>query len=361
MPEDQLTELLALLMKLQPQIACSAASRWRRLGNEQREAGAPQPMLGDSVRVRTQVPGRGWERVDLEIRGREEHGKDVVVWVEVKRDMWQESRPGQVLGYEAELEKRCGDGGCAHAVVYLTRAGVDRPPDFTGCHDDWTNFGRWLFEEFGEDLMVRDFVEYLKEEWLLMTALTADDLEVLKRQHRARLAAEQLLEQANVGIEEFANERALGEWPSEGRWPAKFSGWAEKWGALDDMYWSYVFPGDDEASSRALEWGLFRPVRGSDEEELVFRAGLDWWYRDGAQGDDRRAQVEKLLEQLEPRFHPYEISYGEFIHRKLHRSLSVKELEKIVDRGLEAQARCLAEFVVDALGASMDAVRAIDG
>lgn len=335
MPENQLTETLALVLQLHPRLASDLVSRWTEVA------------VGPLRRVDTEV-SVDRQSVDLELVAEDANGQEIVAWIEVKRGMSHESGPGQVRGYRDRLDRRCEGLDRRGWVVYLTRAGVESA-EGTDVHDNWTSLGEWLEARYAARLpLVADFVKYLKEESLLMSPLSLNDVEVLAHQGGAQERVAQLLDLAGSEIRKAAGDLGL---EVSSRQPRSFLRWGECWGRVD-LYENYSLAEASHQGPLLIEWNLRRrdSAAGSEGKGVTFAAGLTWVDTEATPWLGMEAERNVLL-GAEPPFTDYADNYS-----RLYRWLGPSELGK-AGPALEDQAERLSEFVATAFRDAIDAYR----
>src|SRR4051794_9327849 len=182
--ENQHTEALAAVLEADPELARKLAGEW--LDIKPHHVGGP-------ARMRTQVPARGLERVDLELRFGPVGYPDRIVWVEVKVDS-DLSSDDQLKRYWKALLRLPAR---AHALVLLQRWDVHRPSrellpvDWCPSSNpalvrtDWQIIARLLAEAPTSGLardLVGHFLAYLREGNMAMTdSLQSHHLVALER------------------------------------------------------------------------------------------------------------------------------------------------------------------------------------
>lgn len=344
-PEGRLSEMLCLLLQVDPDLVRQLVgflTGW-------------EPLEGE-VQIHTEVPTRLGKFVDLEIR--QELPNRRIVWIEIKRDLKGESSEGQVAGYLRELSELCGDSGMG-CVVYLPRPGVLDPNpaphgQVTYRYTDWTEIGSWM-EAQGEQRgpLIRDFVQYLKEEQLYVTGLDTAGLEQLENRVPDRFA--KLIVQAKDRIESGVG--AMGVDASQATFrPSDAGKWVLGWGRQDT--WAH-FPlpeGTPGYGQMKLEWNLRERLSGEHLGAVVFGAGLTWT---AEAGDPWFGEAELLDAALESqngmRFDAYEDDRLRFF-----RWLGPGEIVS-ASADFNGQVAELTNFVIKAFGDGVAGLKQLEG
>jgi hypothetical protein len=341
--EAELTELLALLLESDGDFARELVKRWT----------GRYP--GGEVRIATEVTKR-CGRIDLELDARGNDPAGALVWVETKRDMLGPSSADQLSRYQTELKELLGDAKALGKVVYLTRHGVSTPKGFEpeGFPETWQTLGEWATARPTQTALARDFVDYLKEEMLMVEPLVEDDFEVLERQHRAHGAARLVFEGAFAIIDRAMQDDGL----FMSSTVPKIDKWPERWPASRDTtnYVAYEPPQTMRADwphGLFVEWNLNRRITGPQDGKVALAAGLTWWRGEGPEwaGLDATRQV-------------LEDAGGFCDYRddcpRLFRFIQPADLVR--DKHTpEEQAREVAKWVTDALSVATAALRSNPG
>jgi len=285
-PEGQLSEMFALLLKIEPDLATGLVEEWT--GWDVRSKGFD---------VDTEIYTRSGRFVDLQIALNVSPRK--WIWIEIKRDLPGESSEGQVAAYVEDLSKKCQGDEQGH-VVYLPRPGVPDPkppeiPPVTYEATDWTEVGIWLQESpWAKRPFVADFLSLLKEETLFMERIDLSEINGLDRGSPNRFAA--LIEESRKRIVSWAEDEPGVDSEHGGFGPTQPITWVTNWGKKTNA----TFPLEAEVGKDRpllLEWNLRKREEGLHVGEVVFAAGLTWWDLEMPGWDDLASQIENYMNE----------------------------------------------------------------
>lgn len=322
--ENQLTEVVALLLESDSGFASRAVHHLAKL--------KPSGEVGIHTQ-KHEKHGLKTLRPDIQVKW-----PGGLVWVEVKRDMRDESNPTQLSDYRDALKAKA-ERTRAHeyALVYLTRAGVPTPPD-ADIHHDWIRFANWLKEDASP--LARDLATYLEEERLDVKPLTDDSIRLMNEVEEVRQTFTTLFEHTYERVRDWAEEHGFSEdehWP-RGRLKQEAS-WFRWWHTLRP-------PEDGDWHSGLLfEWNLLDDSRRNYDRK--FAAGLTI-------GDETTRAENVWSEEYADSLVDFEVFERLDGYDRLWRTWAVQDL-LVGDGTLPAQAEELSKRVIDSFDALIQA------
>lgn len=347
--EGQLSEMLALIFRVEPDIAVEFVRTW---------GGSGFRNTTGTYKIETEVSTDTGKFIDLELCSRDP--ERILLWIEIKRDLPGESYEGQVASYLKILSAKCEEEGYKGCVVYLPRPGVldpspECPPNVAYVATDWTKVGKWLEAWAASKKLVADFLLFLEEEALYVTRIKRSEIEALGTSSPQRFAS--LIGEVRDRVAESVRDRPEVMNSGISFEPKQPNTWVMNWGGRTHATYPLdaEFKGDDWAI--LLEWNLRSREEGPFLGQVVFAAGLTWYGPRGKTWGTIESGLIRSFDEagVEP-FSPYEDDLP-----RLFRWLDPADLAEPDD--FEGQVGALTSFVSGAFDdvlAGLVRIRSLD-